>query len=59
MKGECYFEVVKRVSKSGNEYSVVRITFPSANYVFESFLNNEQTYILEGILANQHTEEGI
>lgn len=53
MKGKCSFEVVKRVSKSGNEYSVIRVTFEGASYVFESFLSNEQTYILEGIIEHQ------
>ena len=38
--------IVERTSKAGKLYKVLQITFPNG-YVFETFLNNEQSYIIE------------
>ena len=38
--------IVERTSKAGRLYKVLQITFPNG-YVFETFLNNEQSYIIE------------
>lgn len=38
--------IVERTSKVGKLYKVLQITFPNG-YVFETFLNNEQSYIIE------------
>lgn len=38
--------IVEKTSKAGKPYKVLQITFPNG-YVFETFLNNEQSYIIE------------
>lgn len=50
-KKECSYEVIKRVSKNGNEYYVIRVYIE--NYVYESLLNNEQSYILNMIFNKE------
>ena len=54
MKKNCSYEIVKKVSKNGNEYSVIRVYIE--NYVYESLLNNEQTFILN-LLFNKREGE--
>ena len=39
-------EVVEKVSKAGKPYKVLKVTFANG-YVFETYLNNEQSYIIE------------
>lgn len=39
-------EVVEKVSKAGKSYKVLKVTFANG-YVFETYLNNEQSYIIE------------
>lgn len=41
-------EVVKRMSKAGKEYFVLVITFENG-YKFETFLNNEQAFIITNV----------
>lgn len=43
---ECFRE--NRVSKNGNAYQVLVIVF-SSGYKFESFLSNEQQFILNSV----------
>ena len=38
--------IVEKTSKAGKPYKVLQITFPNG-YVFETYLNNEQSYIIE------------
>lgn len=44
---ECY--VMQRKSKNGNEYKVLCVEF-SNGYTFETFLNNEQAFIVGSII---------
>lgn len=39
----------KKSSKSGNSYNVLEVTF-SNGYVFETFLNQEQLFILNSLV---------
>lgn len=41
----------KRISKNDKEYTVLVLVFTNgkSTYIYESFLNNEQTFILENI----------
>lgn len=38
----------ERISKAGNPYQVIVVVFDN-DYKLESFLNNEQQYILAGV----------
>lgn len=38
--------IVEKNSKAGKPYKVLQITFPNG-YIFETFLNNEQAFIIE------------
>lgn len=38
--------IVEKTSKAGKPYKVLQVTFPNG-YVFETFLNNEQSFIIE------------
>lgn len=38
--------IVEKTSKAGKPYKVLLISFPNG-YVFETFLNNEQSFIIE------------
>lgn len=42
---DCKYEVIEAVSKQGKTYYQLRIAF-SNGYVFETFLNKEQLYII-------------
>lgn len=43
-------EIVSKVSKSGNPYKQIAITFVNG-YVYTNFLTDEQFFILKGILT--------
>ena len=38
--------IVEKISKAGKPYKVLQVTFPNG-YVFETFLNDEQSFIIE------------